>query len=143
MKFDEAKILRKQLTRFKAEIPKMTETMLTLAVNEFTENFRKQGFEDRTLKKWEPRKRQRQRDNGRAILVKSGALRRSLRKRRLTAFSGIIYSPLDYAKVHNEGLRSGRGSGFKIPKRQFVGDSYKLRQKVIVTLERNINKIFA
>jgi phage gpG-like protein len=121
------------------------------ALNHFTKSFRNQGFEDSTIQRWQPRKgeisggiaRVRKRDAGsRAILVKSGALRRSLFKYRSGVFSVTIKSPLPYAEVHNEGLRAGRGKGFKMPKRQFVGDSTKLILKLERLIDRKINKAF-
>lgn len=149
MKFNEAKLLRNQLAKFKAEAPKMTDVMLTIALNHSVENFRKQGFEDVGVEKWKTRKTETSRERkrtervgNRAILVKSGALRRSLRKKKLTAFSGTISSPLIYAKVHNDGLRTGRGSGFKMPKRQFVGNSSKMVRKIENALAQKIDRIF-
>lgn len=158
MIYNEAKILRQGLARFKVEAPKLIDVALTVANNHFTQSFRDQGFTDAGFTPWKQRKdksdkykRGRQRDAsggtvslnlGRAILVKSGALRRSLRKKRLTAFSGTISSPLVYAKVHNEGLRAGRGSGFKMPKRQFVGNSAKMVRKIENALAQKIDRIF-
>jgi phage gpG-like protein len=73
------------------------------AVNFSKESFRKQGFTDGSFKKWQSRKNNK--DKGRAILVKSGDLRRSIKKRvrskRVTISSNLPYSP-----VHNYGRRS-------------------------------------
>lgn len=79
---------------------------------------------------------------GRAILVKSGALRRSIRVRPAGLFKAYIYSNLPYAQVHNDGLRSGRGKGFIMPKRQFLGDSSVLNRKIISKFQSRIDKIF-
>ncbi len=135
MKFNEAKILRDHLAKFKAELPRMTDVMLTVAQNHSTENFAKQGFDDIGVQKWEPRKRTRTRDIGKAILVQTGRLRRSLRKKRLNALSGVLFSPLPYAKRHNEGLD-------RMPKRQFVGNSRNMVKKIERALELKINRIF-
>ena len=125
--------------------------MGTEALNHFTRSFRNQGFEDAAIERWRPRKgeisggiaRVRKRDAGsRAILIKSGALRRSLFKYRSGVYAITIKSPLPYAIVHNDGLRAGRGKGFKMPKRQFVGNSSKLIDKIYKQIDRRIQKIW-
>jgi len=46
-------------------------------------------------------------------------------------WNGIEWKvPVKYAKVHNEGLQAGRGAGFKMPKRQFMGNSKELRKEM-------------
>lgn len=152
MKFNEAKKIRKHMEQFKQELPKMTDIMLVTAVNHFSDNFKKQGFDNNGVEKWQARKRKFYRtrsgkrvdDTSRGILIGkgSGRLSRSLRKRRLNLLSGVITSPLIYARVHNEGLRAGRGGGFKMPKRQFVGYSESLNRKIKARLEGRINQIF-
>ena len=75
------------------------------------------------------RKGRTQRDATRATLVKTGALARSLRfdiKPNKIVFS----SNKKYGKVHNEGGQAGRGKGFKMPKRQFLGMEKALLQKL-------------
>lgn len=116
------------------------------AINHFTKNFRKQGFDDDGVKPWKPRKRDRKRDSGKAILVQSGALRKSLIRRRAGKFAVFIMSPLKYANVHNSEMssqrRAGRGKGFTMPQRQFVGDSKKLNRIILRKLDNRINKAF-
>jgi phage gpG-like protein len=46
-----------------------------------------------------------------------------------------------YARVHNEGLRAGRGNGFTMPKRQFVGDHPTVRRAIIEGLEKELKRI--
>jgi phage gpG-like protein len=152
-KFNESRKLKLPLQKFKREAPKLVDIMLTDARNFFEENFRKQGFDNNSVAKWEPRKREFYRtrsgkivdDTTRGILIGKGRGRlwRSLRKKRLNAFSGLIFSEVPYAKVHNEGLRAGRGRGFKMDKRQFVGYSEKLNKKLRFKIESKINNIFA
>jgi phage gpG-like protein len=43
-----------------------------------------------------------------------------------------------YAAVHNEGLMAGRGKGFKMPKRQFMGESPTLNKLIIQELQRKL-----
>lgn len=115
----------------------------------FRNSFRDGGFTDSTLEKWQPRKADSlpqttkawRESQGRAVLVGVGSkgggdLRRSLRVLHVTKGSVTIGSDLIYAGVHNYGLRAGRGAGFTMPKREFVGDSKQLNDKIL----RNINK---
>jgi phage gpG-like protein len=46
-----------------------------------------------------------------------------------------------YAKVHNEGLRAGRGAGFTMPRRQFMGMHNKLNSAIIKALEKRLSTI--
>lgn len=121
------------------------------AKNFFVENFRKQGFDDKTVQRWKPRKRTTYRtksgrivnDTTRAILVKTGDLRRSIiRVPNRSALNVKIQTDLIYAKVHNDGLRAGRGKGFIMPKRQFIGDSYNLNEKVKAVIVKRLDKVF-
>lgn len=52
-----------------------------------------------------------------------------------------ITSDKVYAEVHNKGLKAGRGSGFKMPKRQFIGKSALLIKHTTKELEKFINRI--
>jgi phage gpG-like protein len=92
------------------------------AKNFFVESFRKQGWDDRSVTKWEKRKKVERKGRGskktaaelgtvrsvkagRAILVKSGDLRRSIIRHNANraAMSIKITSDLPYSKIHNEG----------------------------------------
>jgi phage gpG-like protein len=145
------------------------ETSLILIGNEarnhFVANFKKQGFDDKSVEKWTPRKKNDKRA-GRNILVKSGDLRRSIQVRGYskTKLSIIIATDLKYAKIHNFGgtiekqarkgvvnfkiLKNGKSRfakrskanfqqdvvfkehEIKMHKREFIGDSYNLNEKV-------------
>ena len=50
-------------------------------------------------------------------------------------------TPVPYAIVHNEGLRAGRGKGFKMPKRQFIGESAVLNNKISLIIDEELTKI--
>lgn len=160
----------------------------------FVESFRKQGFDDKNVQKWKPRKRTTYKtksgkvvdDTTRAILVKTGDLRRSIIRNpaNRAALSIKISTDLPYAKVHNDGetinvsgrkgsgtiTRSIRGSAvfkdgkftrgrakkvtfqgkeyttgaysIKMPKRQFMGDSYNLNEKVKAVIVKRLDKVF-
>jgi phage gpG-like protein len=45
-----------------------------------------------------------------------------------------------YGKVHNDGLRAGRAAGFKMPKRQFAGQSRKLKARFKAKAQTYINR---
>ena len=46
-----------------------------------------------------------------------------------------------YGRVHNEGLRAGRGSGFTMPRRQFMGENPELDDLIIKKLEEKLHQI--
>lgn len=76
------------------------------AVNWSKGNFTRQGYPGADgFKKWAARKSDKK-GIGRAIMVKSGRLKRGIRKLQvsgLVAYVGVVGVP--YAKAHNEGLR--------------------------------------
>ena len=116
----------------------------TEAVNFFRDNIRKEGFVDSKLEKWKPAKRKSNpRHPERAygtLLSRRSVLYRSINKR--TAPGKVtIYSDVPYAAVHNEGLRAGRGNGFTMPRRQFMGDSPELHRVLREKIEKHLNKI--
>lgn len=72
----------------------------------FQASFKKQGWDSNGVDKWQPRKRNRTaRDVTRNILIKSGALRRSIKTYEANFNQIIIGSDIPYAKVHNDGFR--------------------------------------
>ena len=116
-----------------------------IAINEAKTNFRRQGFMDRSVKRWDGRKRKDKNPKIRAILVKSGALRRSIRRisvsnKRVTI--GSKGKPAVYAGVHNHGLKAGRGKGFTMPKRQFLGPSHTTDKRIVNLIKKKIKKGF-
>lgn len=122
-------------------IADMVDTMGIYAINHYKKSFTDGGFTDVSFKAWKQRKRSRDNDS-RAILVKTGNLKRSLTYRKIGRYSVRIESNVPYAKVHNEGLRSGRGRGFTMPERKFVGHSERLSRKIELKLRSNIENIF-
>lgn len=46
-----------------------------------------------------------------------------------------------YGRVHNEGLRAGRGSGFTMPRRQFMGEDPELDALIVSKLEEKLKQI--
>ena len=102
----------------------------------FVESFRKQGWDDKSVQKWKPRKVADKRA-GRAILVKTGDLRRSIIRNpaNRAALTIKISTDLVYAARHNNGLKN-------MPKRQFMGDSYNLNEKVKAVIVKRLDKVF-
>lgn len=141
--FAEHKKILKDIQAFKPQLEKVVDAMGVLAANHFTTSFRNQGFTDESLERWQPGKRtERSRLGNRAVLVKSGRLRRSIRTKRFGLLAVKILTDVPYASVHNNGERSGRGRGFKMPKRQFIGYSGVLNRKIISKLDVTIKRIF-
>lgn len=126
-----------------AELQRMKSTLPTKLANEaknhFLQSFRDGGFTDRNLSKWKPRKVNTKNNIGRGILVKTGNLRRSI-KVRYVSFDKVIIGSygLDYAATHNYGLNV---RGFKMPKRQFIGNSVQLENRMKKMVNSDFGKI--
>jgi len=120
------------------------------AVIHFKKNFQNEGF-GRGPSEWTEVQRRQSwtrtykyastTDRSRKILTgKTGDLGRSIQYSVETG-KAIIHSDLIYAAVHNEGLKAGRGAGFTMPKRQFIGDDPELEQKIKEKIELELNKL--
>jgi phage gpG-like protein len=82
------------------------------AVNFFLDRFKDQAWLGDTREPWKPRKAQSKwgktpRNKGRAILIDSGRLRRSIRIVSNSGGTVTIGTDVPYAKAHNEGSRLG------------------------------------
>lgn len=146
MRFNNSKILIAKQIAIELTIKSLKDEVKDIAVKHFTKSFDLEGFNDLPVKNWKPLKRQRAEPyRSNKILTKTGALKKSLKSR---AYVGKriwwveIYSNLAYANVHNEGLRSGRGRGFKMPKRQFMGESKSLDRKIQTRINNRLNQAF-
>lgn len=110
----------------------------------FKSNFQKGGFVDQNLKKWKPAKRIGKAKGAKGqygtLLSARNYLYNSINYRVLP-YQVIIFTRVPYAIVHNEGLRAGRGKGFKMPKRQFIGDSAVLNNKISIIIDEELTKI--
>lgn len=126
-------------------------------------NFEKQGFTDASFEPWEFRKDNK--DPGRAVLVKSGMLRDSVKVSESNSQRVVLTATAAYAQIHNEGgrvniaitqkmrrffwfrfyttkdpkframaLTKKTHFNFKMPKRQFMGDS--------ITFNKHIENLF-
>jgi phage gpG-like protein len=89
-----------KIDRFLRSAPRM---MGQLAVREFVGSFRRQAFTDGAGVTHAWPKRKKADKKGRAILVKSGRLRRSIRVTSTDSDSVTVGSDVSYAQLHNEG----------------------------------------
>lgn len=105
------------------------------AVNHFKDNWRKQGFDDSTVNPWKRRKGMlrgfsvsKKSDAGRAILVKTGRLRRDFTS--VGHFNRItVTNNTPYGVYHNYGTK-------RLPQRKFMGRSRNLDEKSGVLIMR-------
>jgi len=130
----------------------------------FEQSFDNQGFTDKSIRKWKRRRFGGQRnkkrggrtkayseflrkDKGRAILVSHQAdkkgphLKDSIRATK-TKKQVIFSTDKPYAQVHNEGGHAGRGAGFEMPQRQFMGPSEELNKKIERKITREMDEFF-
>lgn len=130
----------------------------------FEESFDNEGFTDKNLKKWRKRKFSgkktkadgsktkafsnfQRKDQGRAILVSHQSdtdgthLKDSIRNSH-TEKQVTFETDKAYAQVHNEGGHAGRGEGFEMPQRQFMGASEELDDKIEAKLSAEMDKWF-
>ncbi len=117
------------------------------AVDLFTANFQKEGFQNGAVQKWrEVKRRIDPRVTGarrtRSILTgDSGNLGRSLRYK-IIGSEIIIYSDVKYAEAHNEGTtNAGRNHSVTIPQRKFIGDSIELKNIIEKEMDSFFNKL--
>jgi phage gpG-like protein len=123
------------------------ETVGNEAVSHYKKSFRDEGFTDRNLKKWKEVKRRINPRNPKTasatlpILTKTGELGDSIKWEQGAGRKVIIKTDKPYAQVHNEGGRAGRGKGFKMPKRQYIGKSAELTNKINTKVGKRLNAI--
>jgi phage gpG-like protein len=121
------------------------------AKNEFLGNFRNQGFNGQ---RWQEVKRRsnpsKSKPRTQAILQGkgSGKLRKDVANsvqsgRRNSNLSYTLVVENEYARVHNEGLKAGRGKGFIMPKRQFIGNTQRLNDKLLKKIQQKTRHIWA
>lgn len=92
-----------RVTKVVRHLPQMA---ATLAVGFSKDRFRAQNWADTSRESWKARSTNtwgRKERTGRAILVDSGRLRRSIRVIHVDENSAIIGTDVPYARIHNEG----------------------------------------
>ena len=97
---DSFKKVEQQVRRAVSQLPRI---IGAVAVRFSDDNFRKGGFDGDSFIPWAQRK-QAQKGKGRAILIKSGRLRRSVRVLRTGQDHVVIGTDVPYARAHNEGF---------------------------------------
>ncbi len=119
------------------------------------DSFRQEQYQDKKSSKWAGRENDDEageaRGNRRALLVgpvprrnPGTPLWQSVEAER-RGKDIVIGTDVEYAQVHNEGLRSGKGSGFTMPKRQFMpipGEASPIDAEVEKWMDDQMNKIF-
>lgn len=123
------------------------------AVDFSKESFDRGGFTDKTFEAWQPLKPQtlkrKTKKNGKVagILIDEGTLKKSIdydaNYNEVTIHLNERTS--DYGQVHNEGGQ-GKAWGkhpFTMPKRQFMGDSETLRNRISLKIDQRLTKIFS
>ncbi|MCG9911860.1 MAG: phage virion morphogenesis protein [Flavobacteriales bacterium] len=116
----------------------------TEAVNHFKSHFRLGGFYDDSLRRWRPRKPNAKRNNGRGLLMNTGALRRSIRVIRTTPEGVTVGSDLPYAKAHNEGAQTQRQvtvrtHARKAHTRSWKGKKQDVQKSIVDRHQRSMN----
>lgn len=90
------------------------------AVNHFKDSWKNQGFDDNIVTPWKPTKPNKK-NRGRAILVRTGRLRRSF-DYYPTLNRVIVINDTPYSVYHNYGTK-------RLPQRRFMGRSRTLDEK--------------
>lgn len=115
MAFDQHKKIAQAKREFLKVLDQMVPVMGNDALNHFKDSFTNQGFTNESTEKWKPRKRPDRKRPGRAILIDTGRLRRSLRYSRSRKYDVTVRTNKPYAKIHNEGgeidISSRKGHG--------------------------------
>ncbi len=113
-----------------------------IAVLHFKEGFKKGGGQtDASSGGWKARAANSKRNLGRAILVDTGALRRDIRKGKVSfpyteITAGNTPKTNKYAYVHNQGI--GR-----MPKREFIGSSEILNKRILRRIKKEFKKVLS
>lgn len=134
----------KRLQKVKTDLPVV---LANTTKNYFMrENFDKQQFDGTAWKDvLRHKKKGGSSRNRSAALVQSGKLRRAVENSTdIVSWDKISFKVRDvaYAGVHNDGLHAGRGAGFTMPKRQFMGDSVGLRKVQLEKINQFVDKIW-
>ena len=141
MAFAEHKKITQAQREMYVAVNELRSKMTKEVAKHFDNSFVNEGFTYNSLMKW----RERKKSYPHKILQKTGRLRRSIKTKVFTTKSYYevrFSSDVPYADVHNEGLKAGRGRGFTMPKRQFMGYSRSLDLRIKRMYERKITQIF-
>lgn len=80
-----------------------------------------------------------------SLMVQSAALMNSIRTAEITP-KRVVWSAgndkVPYAQVHNEGGRAGRGAGFDMPQRLFMGEAAEMETKLTKRIDSYLKGLF-
>ena len=146
----------KKLEKVRHRLPQRA---AVVAVNFSKERFVRKNWVDTSPQAWPKRKAK-----GRgSLMIRTGRLKRSIRKLVVTNDFILLGTDVPYAQVHNEGgsikktvsvrrherkisrgqakvKAHSRNMNLKIPKRQFIGNSAILRRRIERLIERDIKQ---
>lgn len=155
---------KQQIDEMRRKVPDFVDRLGPLiagkvAVSEFKHHFQTESFDG---KKWPEVQRRTAGHPANTYAVKhhparttrpiltgdTGDLGRSIELKQAGGGSATVWtapsafsSKEPYGAVHNEGLKAGRGAGFVMPKRQFMGQTDRLDKRVLKELEKRLGKI--
>lgn len=97
------------------------------------------------MQPWPQRKKKDRTPARRAILLKSGNLRQAATASGRVQGNQVIFTvPLVYANVHNSDdpadRQAGRGKGFTMPQRKFIGDTPALDKRIADKAQRLLDE---
>lgn len=136
-------IPKEKLDGLRIDMQAIAELAAATGVSYFKETFRKKAFDG---KPWAPAKIDQagKRRRG-SLMVDSAALMHSVRIAE-TSQGRVVWAAgnekVPYAQVHNEGGRAGRGAGFDMPQRQFMGDAEELKANIDKRLQAYLRGVF-
>lgn len=131
--------------KFSRLLHELPARVTNIAVNDFKDNFRRQGYRAAGggVIKWKKRKKSKsKRDETRAILIKSGRLRRGIQPAP-QAMTARVINRVPYAEALNEGskasvqVKSHKRHKWKSVKVKVKGKSKNLKQRTSVTVVRS------
>lgn len=130
-RYENSRILRNDHNAIKRAKREWFKEAEKVTIDWYKKSFNDGGFTNESFERWDRRKYRYKWP----ILLKTKALRNSIR----IISSGInwflVGSDIKYGVYHNEGTR-------KLPKRQFLGYSKRLTEKLIALLDMKIDRIY-
>jgi phage gpG-like protein len=107
-----------KMTKLEAVYKRLPGLAGGMAVNFFRDRFKAANWVDRTREPWPARNDKSKRNQGRALLIRTGRLRRSIRIVRSGTDYIVIGSDVPYAQAHNEGATINTTAQVKQHKRK-------------------------
>lgn len=128
-----------------SEFTALRREVAEMSVKHYKKSFDREGFNNVPFMHWKLLKRPRPSPyTNNKILHRTGKLKNSLKYRTRVNKGSIsvnVFTDVEYAQVHNEGLWSGRGKGFKMPKRKFLGYSKVLEKDLAKRVKYRLSRI--